>query len=181
MKHVYILSSINRPEQLYVGTTSDLQVRLAAHNRGRSPHTSKFRPWELVYQEEYQDSKEALRREKQIKRWSGKKKLALISGNVVELQRLSRSKNTLRALRQAQGSIRLGTQWPAMSEARRAESNGGGGNRTRVRETLTSAFYTLIGKFNLTWLSPCRRIHPGQSQSFRAEQRDIHSTLSRKI
>jgi len=48
MKYVYLLQSISHPEQLYVGLTSNVQKRLAAHNAGQSTHTSKYAPWELV-------------------------------------------------------------------------------------------------------------------------------------
>ena len=101
MTYVYILRSVSRPfdfaqgrpGQLYVGSTTNLTARVAAHNQGKSPHTSKFRPWELVYQEEYESQEDALKREKQIKRWSGKKRLALVNGQLAELKQLSRCKN----------------------------------------------------------------------------------------
>jgi len=48
MKYVYLLQSQTHPTQRYVGLTADLAKRLAAHNAGQSPHTSKFRPWTLV-------------------------------------------------------------------------------------------------------------------------------------
>jgi len=34
--------------QRYIGVTSDLKARIADHNAGKSPHTSKFMPWRLV-------------------------------------------------------------------------------------------------------------------------------------
>jgi hypothetical protein len=40
MKYVYLLESIDHPDKTYVGLTDDLKVRFAAHNAGRSPHTS---------------------------------------------------------------------------------------------------------------------------------------------
>ncbi|WP_442899801.1 GIY-YIG nuclease family protein [Geomonas sp. RF6] len=48
MKYVYLLQSISNPSQRYVGLTSDLKNRLAAHNAGQSPHTSKYRPWKII-------------------------------------------------------------------------------------------------------------------------------------
>jgi len=92
MAYVYILRSLGWREQLYVGSTTDLAARLIAHNQGKSPHTSKFRPWELVYQEKYESQGIAIKREKQIKRWSGKKKLALVSGHLEALKELARRK-----------------------------------------------------------------------------------------
>lgn len=48
MKYVYLIRSTNHPDQRYVGLTSDLKARLAKHNDGGSPHTSKYKPWQLV-------------------------------------------------------------------------------------------------------------------------------------
>lgn len=44
---MYILRSINRPEQTYIGITGDLRRRLRQHNAGRSEYTKQFRPWEV--------------------------------------------------------------------------------------------------------------------------------------
>jgi predicted GIY-YIG superfamily endonuclease len=39
--YVYILRSVNNPDQLYIGWTTDLRSRLKAHNSGNSvPHLS---------------------------------------------------------------------------------------------------------------------------------------------
>jgi hypothetical protein len=48
MKHVYLLQSITHPDQRYVGLTSDIEKRLAAHNSGQSFCTAKFRIWKLI-------------------------------------------------------------------------------------------------------------------------------------
>ena len=47
MFYTYILRSISHPEQRYIGSTSDLKSRLAKHNTGEVPHTSKFEPWKV--------------------------------------------------------------------------------------------------------------------------------------
>ena len=47
MFYTYILRSVNNPDQRYIGSTSDLRKRLAAHNAGGVPHTAKFRPWKI--------------------------------------------------------------------------------------------------------------------------------------
>jgi putative endonuclease len=46
--YVYILQSVAQPDQFYTGLCSDVSTRLAAHNTGQSPHTSKFKPWRLL-------------------------------------------------------------------------------------------------------------------------------------
>jgi len=74
---VYILSSRNRA--IYVGVTSDLPKRLQEHLDGTaSSFTSKYRITRLVYAEEVPTADEAIAREKQLKGWSRKKKIALI-------------------------------------------------------------------------------------------------------
>jgi putative endonuclease len=48
MKYVYLLQSLDHPEETYVGLTDDLRARIMAHNSGQSTHTAKFKPWRLV-------------------------------------------------------------------------------------------------------------------------------------
>jgi putative endonuclease len=48
MYYAYILRSKNFPAQTYTGSTSDLRKRLAEHNAGKSIHTNKFKPWDLI-------------------------------------------------------------------------------------------------------------------------------------
>jgi putative endonuclease len=71
MKYVYLLRSIPHPEQRYVGLTSDLEKRLAAHNAGQSSHTAKFRPWNLVTYLGFNDDDRAAAFEKYLKSGSG--------------------------------------------------------------------------------------------------------------
>jgi len=72
MKHVYLIQSISFPEQRYVGSTSDLDKRLAAHNAGQSPHTAKFRPWKLITSLAFTDDDKAILFEKYLKSGSGR-------------------------------------------------------------------------------------------------------------
>jgi putative endonuclease len=76
--YVYILSSESR--QLYVGVTSDIYKRLWQHQNGLDPdsYTSRLQVFRLVYCEITNDVLAAIRREKQIKGWSRRKKLELI-------------------------------------------------------------------------------------------------------
>jgi predicted GIY-YIG superfamily endonuclease len=45
--YVYILVDCATGTHFYVGRTHDLKARLAAHNSGQCPHTSKYNPREL--------------------------------------------------------------------------------------------------------------------------------------
>lgn len=49
MYYTYIIASIEGAKHYYVGCTEDLRARLDDHNAGRSPHTAKHRPWQLVW------------------------------------------------------------------------------------------------------------------------------------
>src|SRR5882724_2050718 len=72
MWYVYIIRSINSPGQEYIGATADLQRRLPEHNAGKSAHTAKFKPWELVWYCAFPDKYKALAFEKYLKSHSGR-------------------------------------------------------------------------------------------------------------
>jgi putative endonuclease len=72
MWYVYIIRSANFPEQEYIGATADLKRRLPEHNAGKSAHTSKFKPWKLVWYCAFQDKYKALAFEKYLKSHSGR-------------------------------------------------------------------------------------------------------------
>jgi hypothetical protein len=48
MTYVYLIESVHYQGHHYVGITDDLRLRLGHHNEGESPHTRKFKPWNLV-------------------------------------------------------------------------------------------------------------------------------------
>jgi putative endonuclease len=75
--HVYILA--NPSGVLYTGITNHLDRRIAEHKlKLNSGFTKKYDVTRLVYLEAYADVRNAIAREKQIKRWRREKKLALI-------------------------------------------------------------------------------------------------------
>jgi putative endonuclease len=76
--YVYILSS-KRNGTLYVGVTSDLIKRIHEHKQDLiDGFTKKYRVHMLVYYEVHNEILEAIKREKQIKKWSRQWKLRLI-------------------------------------------------------------------------------------------------------
>ena len=76
--YVYILT--NRSGTLYVGVTNDLARRLHAHREGHlGSFTLRYRIDRLVYFESFFDVRVAIAREKQLKGWVRRKKVALIS------------------------------------------------------------------------------------------------------
>ena len=71
MQYVYLLESVGGPARRYVGVTSDLERRVAEHNAGQSPHTSKFIPWQLVTYVAFSDWDKAAAFERYLKSGSG--------------------------------------------------------------------------------------------------------------
>ena len=69
---VYVLKSAAAVPPFYIGVTSDVNERLAAHNDGRVPHTASRRPWELHVVIQFQDEPTAIRFERYLKSGSGR-------------------------------------------------------------------------------------------------------------
>ena len=65
---VYVLKS-KTSGRFYVGQTNNLVKRLDYHNSGRTRSGRNRGPWEIAYTEEFATRSEAVRREKQIKKW----------------------------------------------------------------------------------------------------------------
>ena len=79
--YVYLLAS-QRNGTLYTGVTSDLVRRVAQHRSGSdSGFTSTYGVTRLVYVEAHADIRDAIRREKQIKKWRRAWKLRLIEAD----------------------------------------------------------------------------------------------------
>lgn len=86
---VYILKCAD--DSLYVGHTTSIADRVRTHNDGRGAlWTACRRPVTLVYQESLPSEVEAIARERQIKRWTHGKKLALITGDRAKLKSLAK-------------------------------------------------------------------------------------------
>lgn len=81
MYTVYVLYS-RAFDKCYVGYTSDLSSRLLSHNElGTSNWTKRYRPWEVIYSEEYSTKKAAMQREKELKSGIGRE---FIRKNILE-------------------------------------------------------------------------------------------------
>ena len=69
---VYVLYSIDF-DKIYIGMTSNLEERFKSHNElAKKGWTKSFRPWTIIYKEEYPTKTEALKREKQLKGSAGR-------------------------------------------------------------------------------------------------------------
>ena len=80
MKHYYVYIMASFTQRLYIGVTNDLIRRVYQHKSNHYPgsFTSRYNIHRLVYTEVYYDVRDAIIREKQLKRWGRAKKIALI-------------------------------------------------------------------------------------------------------
>jgi putative endonuclease len=75
---IYILAS-RKNGTLYVGVTTDLRTRVWQHRSGAiEGFTKQYCVTTLVHFEEFHDVRDAISREKEIKGWMRKRKIALI-------------------------------------------------------------------------------------------------------
>lgn len=72
MFHVYLIKSINFPDIVYVGYTTNFEQRFQTHNSGGSIHTAQYRPWKLVMILSFIDQDKAKAFEKYLKSQSGR-------------------------------------------------------------------------------------------------------------
>ncbi|MCW3083801.1 MAG: hypothetical protein JWP12_1167 [Bacteroidetes bacterium] len=88
--YVYILSNRNRTV-LYTGVTNDLERRVKEHKSGAgSIFTKKYNAHDLLFYEIHNQIELAIKREKQIKRWSKEWKLELIKEINIEMTDLAK-------------------------------------------------------------------------------------------
>lgn len=91
MAYMYILECADR--SLYVGSTRNLDRRLAQHGEGDGAEYTRTRlPVRLLYFEQFDRVADAYRREKQVQGWGRAKRLALVKGQVEKLPGLSKKK-----------------------------------------------------------------------------------------
>ena len=69
---VYVLHS-EKYDKIYIGYTSNLTERFKSHKElGKKGWTVKYRPWKIVHTEEFQEKREAMDREKELKGGQGR-------------------------------------------------------------------------------------------------------------
>ena len=92
--HEYYTYITSNPERsvLYTGVTNNLDIRLIEHwsNRGQAKtFAGRYYCYNLLHYEVFSYINDAINREKEIKRWSRKKKVALIKAHNPELKFLN--------------------------------------------------------------------------------------------
>ena len=77
--YVYILTNKNKTV-LYIGVTNNLKDRIEFHKtNNKSSFTSKYKCFQLIYYERFEEIQFAIKREKQLKGWKRSKKEDLIN------------------------------------------------------------------------------------------------------
>lgn len=90
MDQYYVYMMTNHSGTLYTGVTNDLERRVYEHKRKLvEGFTKRYNLTRLVYYEPTNNVEGAIRREKQIKGWLRRKKLALIQSMNPEWRDLS--------------------------------------------------------------------------------------------
>ena len=70
-RFVYVLRSLSDRDRYYTGVTSNVRLRLSAHNAGECAHTTRHRPWEIDVAIEFIDERRAVTFERYLKSGSG--------------------------------------------------------------------------------------------------------------
>ena len=71
MYYLYLIESLAKQGERYLGLTTDLRQRLREHNAGKSSYASKFRPWKLITYIAFTDRAKAEAFERYLKSGSG--------------------------------------------------------------------------------------------------------------
>ena len=82
-------------DSFYVGVTNDVTQRVIQHNSNDDPkaYCHPLRPVQLVFVRPFFDVNDAISYEKQIKKWSRKKKWALALGELDVVHKLAECRN----------------------------------------------------------------------------------------
>ena len=81
--NLYILKSISS-EKYYTGVSENVDRRLLFHNTIEKGFTARYRPWMIVFKEEFDTKQEAREAEKKVKSWKSRKMIEkLISKEIL--------------------------------------------------------------------------------------------------
>ena len=69
--YVYLLIDVATETHRYTGVIADLKARLAKHNAGEVPHTSKFRQWKVESYFAFETKEKAVAFESYLKTGTG--------------------------------------------------------------------------------------------------------------
>lgn len=70
--YAYILKS-QMIDKYYIGSSENPERRLQFHNTIERGFTSRYRPWEIVFKQEFESKNLAIAAERKLKKWRSKK------------------------------------------------------------------------------------------------------------
>jgi putative endonuclease len=82
---VYILQS-EENDRYYVGRSKNPERRLEHHNTTSTGFTSRYRPWELVFTQEFPTKDDAVAAEQLIKGWKSRKMTRYVIEGKIQLE-----------------------------------------------------------------------------------------------
>lgn len=68
MEYILYIMKSQKNGMYYIGQTDNLNRRIQEHNLGKSKFTKNGIPWAVVYRENYISRKDAIKRERQLKK-----------------------------------------------------------------------------------------------------------------
>ncbi|RJR30451.1 MAG: GIY-YIG nuclease family protein [Desulfobacteraceae bacterium] len=71
MYYTYVLESVSKPGERYIGHSSDLRQRLREHNAGKCLPTAKYKPWKVKLYIAFETTEQAQHFERYLKSGSG--------------------------------------------------------------------------------------------------------------
>jgi putative endonuclease len=81
MYTVYVLRSLVNG-RMYIGYSEDLEERLNSHNSGKVRSTKAYKPYSVVFKEEFENKTEARKRELFLKSGKGREFIKSTLGSV---------------------------------------------------------------------------------------------------
>ncbi|MFU8813090.1 MAG: GIY-YIG nuclease family protein [Balneolaceae bacterium] len=82
---LYILQSQTK-HTYYIGVTQNLEQRLQSHNTSAKGYTRNHRPWNVVYQIDFESKEKAKNAETVIKRWKSKRMIQLLIDRTIRIE-----------------------------------------------------------------------------------------------
>ena len=83
---VYILQS-EENGRYYIGESSDPERRLEHNNSTSTGFTARYRPWRLVFRQEFPTKEEAVEAEQLIKSWKSRKMTRYVVDGEIQLEK----------------------------------------------------------------------------------------------
>ncbi|OGW66499.1 MAG: hypothetical protein A3H49_03545 [Nitrospirae bacterium RIFCSPLOWO2_02_FULL_62_14] len=88
MHYVYILLN-EAKTRTYTGVSDDIEKRLKEHNEGKVKSSRHYRPYRVIYTEEFQTLSEARQKERFYKSTTGRRRLKeILAGSILPTDKI---------------------------------------------------------------------------------------------